>query len=67
MEISFDFTPLLGTAELDAADYHQLQVGDVIVLDQEAEAPLKIIVGESYKFEATPGLLHNHKAVKIDG
>ena len=67
MEIEFEITPLLGTATLDAADYHALQVGDVILLDQEATDPLKVKVGDDLTFEATPGLFHNHKAIKIDG
>ena len=67
MEISIEVTPLLGRAELHAEEYHSLAVGDVIVLDQEAEEPLDIRVGEDLILRATPGLFHNHKAIQIDG
>ena len=67
MEIPLKVTPLLGRAELNAEEYHSLAVGDVIVLDQKATEPLKVKVGDSLEFEATPGLFHNHKAIKIDG
>ncbi len=67
MEIPLELTPLLGKATLDASDYHSLQVGDVIVLDQKADEPLDVKVGEKLEFKATAGLYHNHKAIKIDG
>lgn len=67
MEISLEITPLLGKAELHAEDYHNLQVGDIIVLEQKAEEPLEILVGDDLILKATPGLYHNHKAIQIDG
>jgi|GEM_PF-6869036 len=67
MEILLEVAPLLGRAELNAEEYHSLAVGDVVVLDQKATAPLSVKVGDDFLFEATPGLFHNHKAIKIDG
>lgn len=67
MDIPFELRPLLGRAELDATDYHSLKVGDVIILDQMAHEPLSVKIGETIQFQATPGLFHNHKAIKIDG
>ena len=67
MEIPLEVTPLLGSAELTQEGYHSLNIGDVIVLDQAAEEPIAVKVGDQILFKACPGLFHNHKAIKIDG
>ncbi|MCH9611320.1 MAG: FliM/FliN family flagellar motor switch protein [Chlamydiae bacterium] len=67
MEISIELKPLLGKAELHAEEYHNLAVGDVIVLDQKAEESLNVVIEDDLVLKATPGLFHNHKALQIDG
>jgi flagellar motor switch protein FliM len=57
---------LLGSVELSAAAYHQLQVGDILLLDQEAEETLQLKVEEDSLFDVTPGLVNTRKAVKIE-
>jgi flagellar motor switch protein FliM len=57
---------LLGRVKLSAAAYHQLQVGDILLLDQEAENLLPMQVEESLLFDVTPGLVNTRKAVKIE-
>lgn len=63
--LTFDCKVILGKADLPAACYHGLQLGDIVLLDQKASNPLSIIIGEERQFEGSPGLDGIHKAVKI--
>ena len=56
----------LGSVNLNSAAYHQLQVGDILLLDQEADQTLPLKVGETEVFEVTLGLVNTKKAVKIE-
>jgi flagellar motor switch protein FliM len=64
--LSFSARVLLGSVELSAAAYHQLQVGDILLLDQKAEEVLQLKVEEDSLFDVTPGLINTRKAVKIE-
>jgi len=56
----------LGHAELLAQDYHQLQVGDVLVLNQSVQDPLEMSVADQILFYVTPGSQGARKAVHIE-
>ena len=58
---------ILGKAELPLAAYHALQVGDILILDQEVGQPLSVAFGEDEMVVASPGLFETKKAVRIDG
>ncbi|MFN0065060.1 MAG: FliM/FliN family flagellar motor switch protein, partial [Chlamydiales bacterium] len=55
--ISFTCTTLLGTATLFAVDYHQLEVGDIIVLNEKVDNSLSVKVDDYLQFTGAPGLL----------
>lgn len=55
----------LGSGKLTVEDFLYLQVGDVIPLDRNIDAPLVVKVGDVPKFTAQPGHLRNRMAVQI--
>ncbi|MHB0878684.1 MAG: flagellar motor switch protein FliM [Anaerolineae bacterium] len=58
-------TALLGTAELAVRDLTDLRIGDVLVLDSVVTDEVAITVESETKYLGWPGLLRNHRAVKI--
>lgn len=65
-DLSFEISALLGKATLSFKDYSELQVGDVIVLDQQIEEGLRLRIGTVERYLATAGLFKTHKALLID-
>jgi flagellar motor switch protein FliM len=55
----------LGTATITVGELLNLTVGDVIPLDQLADKPLRIKIGEKLKFLGNPGTIRNRNAVQI--
>ncbi|WP_088041217.1 flagellar motor switch protein FliM [Bacillus sp. EAC] len=55
----------LGKTTISINDLLNLDVGDVIVLDKNTEQPLDIKIGESYKFNAQPGVVGKKIAIQI--
>jgi flagellar motor switch protein FliM len=60
-----DLVVLLGTAELALTQVEQLQAGDLILLDQEVNQPLKALVSGATKFHVAPGAAGSRLAVRI--
>jgi flagellar motor switch protein FliM len=58
---------MLGGARVDAVDLANLQPGDVIVLDQEAADPLRVMVGNCERFAGSPGTRGKRLALQISG
>ena len=58
-------TALLGTVELAVRDLTDLRVGDVLVLDSVVTDEVEVVVENEPKYLGWPGLLRNHRAVKI--
>lgn len=56
----------LGRASITIEEFLQLEVGDVIQLDQLAEEPLKIKVGNEIKFLGRPGTKKTRMAIQIE-
>lgn len=56
---------VLGTTWIEHDDLHQLQLGDILRLDQEANSPISIAIDETTICEGVPGLNQNYKAVLI--
>ena len=48
-----------------AGELLNLEVGDVILTEKDHRSPIKIFVEGKEKFEAYPGMLKGHKAVRI--
>lgn len=55
----------LGSSQITIREFLNLSVGDVIALDQLAEQPLQIKVGEKLKFLGSPGTIRGRNAVQI--
>lgn len=66
-DIPFSVSVLLGKAEIPLTAYAGLQVGDIIILDQEVSEGLVVRVGSTERYRATAGLYETHKAITIDG
>ena len=46
-------------------DLTELAVGDIIILDHEANKPLNITVEGIHKFRGVPGVVRGNRAIKI--
>lgn len=55
----------LGNTRLLLSDLMRLEEGDVILLNQRKDEPLKIFVGDETKFLAAPGKAGNRRALRI--
>ena len=55
----------LAETKLTAGELMNLEVGDVIVTEKDKGAPLQVCIEGRPKFDASPGLLKGHKAVRI--
>lgn len=55
----------LGTAWINLRDMMELSVGDIIILDHEANKPLDITVEGVHKYRGVPGIVRGNRAVKI--
>lgn len=58
---------MLGSAKVAAADLAMLQPGDVIVLDREAQDPLRVLVGNCERFAGFGGTRGRKLALQISG
>ena len=58
---------MLGGARVEVVDIANLQPGDVIVLDQAAENPLRVMIGNCERFAGSPGTRGKRLAVQISG
>jgi len=56
---------LLGRTVITVADLLELNVGDVVPLERKIDEDLEIIIGNSPKFLAKPGIFSNRTAVQI--
>lgn len=65
-EIPFEVTVLLGKTSIPVKAYLGLQVGDVLILDQNTEQGLIARVGTAERYFVTAGLIETHKAIIID-
>jgi flagellar motor switch protein FliM len=55
----------LGSAWLNLREFTELQRGDVIMLDRDADKPLDIMVEGVHKYRGVPGVVKGNKAIKI--
>lgn len=56
---------ILGKTNISVNDFLELQVGDVLSLDTNANEKLDVLVGDLLKFYAKPGVRKNKVALKI--
>lgn len=57
----------LGRAELRVREILNLELGDVILLDEGAGDPVRVLVGNQPKFVGRPGRMRGRMAVEITG
>ncbi|WP_322795281.1 flagellar motor switch protein FliM [Tepidiforma sp.] len=57
----------LGSAWVEATDLAQLAPGDVIVLDQPVDEPLRVMVGNCERFAGFPGTHGRKLALQVEG
>lgn len=57
----------LAETKLTAAELTNLEVGDVIMTEKDHHQPLQVCVEGKPKFDAYPGLMKGHKAIRIGG
>ncbi|MCE5272861.1 flagellar motor switch protein FliM [bacterium] len=55
----------LGSTKLSLRDIMGLEIGDIVRLDNRLDEMLDVIIQDTPKFKAKPGLFRNHKAVQI--
>lgn len=55
----------LGGTRLSLRDILGLETGDIVRLDNRLDEMLDVIIQDTVKFKAKPGLFRNHKAVQI--
>ncbi len=65
-DIPFEIFVLIGEAEIPMGAYLSLQIGDILLLEQEVTTPFIFKVGEQEYFKGRLGLCETHKAVLID-
>lgn len=63
--VPVNLTVQLGTAQVTLRDLLELHVGDVVVLDSDVSDELTVLIENKDKYLAWPGLIRNHRAVKI--
>ncbi len=60
-----DLRAVVGSTQVPMRDFVQLEAGDVIRLDQSADEPIQVLVGDRFRFCGKPGLNGMKKAVQI--
>ncbi len=64
-EVELPVVVELGTSTITFQELLDLKVGDIIILDNKVYNELKVIVNDKHAYYAHPGIVNNHKAVRI--
>jgi flagellar motor switch protein FliM len=67
LDIPASITAQSGTITLSVRQLLNTQVGDVLYLNYDPSAPLKVLVEEKMKFSAIPGTHNGKKAISLTG
>ncbi len=65
VESEFPVIVELGTTKIKLREFHDIQVGDVILMDQNVHTLLNVIVGSRKRYKGHPGVINDRRAVKI--
>ncbi|GLI33578.1 flagellar motor switch protein FliM [Desulforhabdus amnigena] len=65
MEVEVEVLVELGTAAIKGRDLLHLEVGDVLILDQEVHQPLRVNIEGIQKFKASPGISRGNHAIQV--
>ena len=55
----------LGSASIKGSDLMNMEIGDVIMLDNESDKPVVVKVEGVPKLRATPGICHGNLAFQV--
>ncbi len=55
----------LGQISINLEDLTRLEEGDIVLLNQRTDQPIRIYVGDEPKFKAAPGRAGNHHALRV--
>lgn len=64
---SVEMVVYLAETKLTAAELTNLEVGDVIMTEKDHHQPMQVCIEGRPKFDAYPGMLKGHKAIRIGG
>jgi flagellar motor switch protein FliM len=67
LEIPASITAQSGTITLSVKQILNMELGDILSLDYDPGAPLKVLVEENVKFSAIPGTHNGKKAISLTG
>lgn len=65
MNTSLNLTVNLGDCWVNMREFMELNPGDVLILNRDADKPLDILVEGVHKFKGVPGVIRGNKAIKI--
>ena len=65
-EIPFQVRAILGGVTLSKEDFTSLQRGDILLLEQRLEDPLRVEIGMGSSFLGYAGVYEGQKAIKIE-
>lgn len=55
----------MGNCWINLQDLMELNKGDILILDRDADKPLDILVEGIHKFKGVPGIIRGNKAIKV--
>jgi flagellar motor switch protein FliM len=64
-DVQVELTVELGSASIQGSDLMNIEIGDVIMLDNEADKPLFVKVEGVPKLRATGGICHGNMAFQV--
>lgn len=67
LPMNVEVRAMLGGARVDAHDIANLAEGDVIILEHEVAAPLRVLVGNCERFAGFPGTRGRRLALQLSG
>jgi flagellar motor switch protein FliM len=67
LEIPASITAQSGTITLSVKQILNMELGDILSLNYDPSAPLKVLVEENVKFSAIPGTHNGKKAISLTG
>jgi flagellar motor switch protein FliM len=67
LEVPAIITAQSGTITLSVKQILNMELGDILSLDYDPSAPLKVLVEENVKFSAIPGTHNGKKAISLTG
>lgn len=64
-KIEVELIARLGTINISNPELHELQPGDILLLDQKTHQPIDIVIGQEIPFTGIPGVIGKHKGILI--